>query len=187
MRFQAASLTGVYEIELERHPDERGFFARTWCTRELAAHGLPENLVQSSLSHNARKGTVRGMHFQWAPSQEGKVVRCEHGAVHDVLIDLRPDSTTYLQHYAVQLEADRGNAVYIPPGIAHGFQTLVDYTRVIYLMTDFYAPELADGLRHDDPGFAIEWPLETTVISERDRAYPDFDRARHLRRATGAP
>lgn len=182
MYFHAAPLTGVYEIGLERREDERGFFARTWCAREFVAAGLPGNLVQSSLSHNARKGTLRGMHFQWAPSQEGKLVRCEHGAVHDVLLDLRPDSATFLTHFAIELDAERGNAVYIPPGIAHGFQTLADETRVIYSMTDFYAPDLADGVRFDDPAFGIRWPLQVSVISERDRTYPDFDRAHHVRR-----
>jgi dTDP-4-dehydrorhamnose 3,5-epimerase len=183
MHFHATALAGVYQVELAPHSDERGFFARTWCTREFAEHGLPGQLVQSSLSHNKRKGTVRGMHFQWAPSQEGKLVRCERGAVFDVMIDMRPASATFLQHFAVELDSDRVNAVYIPPGIAHGFQTLADETRVIYMMTDFYAPELADGFRYDDPAFAIQWPLPVSVISERDRSYPDFDREQFLRRA----
>jgi dTDP-4-dehydrorhamnose 3,5-epimerase len=183
MHFHATALAGVYQVELAPHPDERGFFARSWCTREFAEHGLPGQLVQSSLSHNTRKGTLRGMHFQWAPSQEGKLVRCERGAVFDVLIDLRPASATFLQNFAVELDSDRGNAVYIPPGIAHGFQTLADETRVIYMMTDFYAPELADGFRHDDPAFGIRWPLPVSVISERDRSWPVFDRESVLSRA----
>jgi len=183
MHFHSAPLAGVYEIELARHEDERGFFARTWCTREFEAHGLPTVIVQSSLSHNTRKGTIRGMHFQWAPSREGKFVRCERGAVHDVLIDLRPASPTFLAHHAVTLESERANAVYIPPGLAHGFQTLVDDTRVLYMMTDFHAPELADGLCFDDPAFGIEWPLPVSVVSDRDRSWPRFDRERHVRRA----
>jgi dTDP-4-dehydrorhamnose 3,5-epimerase len=176
MRFSATPLSGVFELELERHDDARGFFARTWCAREFGSQGLPDVMVQGSVSHNARKGTLRGMHFQRPPSSEGKLVRCERGAVHDVVVDLRPGSATFLGNFAVRLEADRGNALYIPPGLAHGFQTLQDDCRVTYMMTDYFAPELACGFRFDDPAFGIVWPLAVTVLSDRDRSYPDFDR-----------
>lgn len=182
MRFRETSLPGAFEVLLEPHEDERGFFSRLWCAQEFAATGLPTGFVQASLSHNERSGTVRGMHFQWPPSREGKIVRCESGSVHDVLLDLRPDSPAFLRHVAVVLNAARGNAVYIPPGIAHGFQTLEDHTRVGYVMTDFFAPHLAGGVRHDDPAFGIVWPRPVSVISQKDCDWPLFDPLTHRRR-----
>lgn len=187
MQFKSTALPGVYEVLLQAHDDERGFFARTWCAREFAAQGLPERMVQSSVSYNRHKGTLRGLHFQWPPSQEGKLVRCEQGAVHDVALDLRPESPAFLEHIALDLVASACNAVYIPPGVAHGFQVLADETRVHYLMTDFHAPELADGVRFDDPAFEIAWPLPVSIISARDRHYPDFDRQAHVGRISGEP
>lgn len=186
MRFASASLDGVFVLEPERAEDPRGYFARTWCSREFAAQGLPTAIVQSSISYNRQAGTVRGLHFQWPPSAEGKLVRCERGAVHDVMLDLRPDSGTFLRHVAVRLQADVGNAVYIPPGVAHGFQTLTDEAIVYYMMTDYYEPDLAAGVRYDDPAFGITWPLPVAVISDRDRNYPDVDVAAHTRRFRGA-
>lgn len=186
MRFSAAPLLGVFSLELERREDVRGYFARTWCAQEGRAHGLPEELVQASISFNRRKGTLRGMHFQWPPSKEGKLVRCEQGSIYDVVIDLRPESATFLRHHAVQLDSDRGNALYIPPGLAHGFQTLADDTRVSYLMSDYFAPELGAGVRHDDPAFGISWPHAVSVVSSRDAEYPDFQVARHVERYRSA-
>jgi dTDP-4-dehydrorhamnose 3,5-epimerase len=180
--FRPTPLDGAVEVHLDRHEDARGYFARAWCVREFAANGLPVTLVQSSVSFNARKGTLRGMHFQWPPSREGKLVRCEAGAVWDVLVDLRPGSRSFLEHYALELDGERGNAVYIPPGFAHGFQTLSDDTRVLYVMTDFYDPGLGDGVSYDDVAFGIDWPLPVSVISPRDKDYPSFDRERYVRR-----
>jgi dTDP-4-dehydrorhamnose 3,5-epimerase len=182
VNFVATPLAGAYVIELQRHADERGFFARTWCREEFARHGIAVDIVQASVSYNRRTGTLRGMHFAWPPAQEGKLVRCERGAIHDVIIDLRPDSPTFTQHFAVQLDAEQRRALYIPPGLAHGFQTLADDTEVLYMMTDFYRAELASGVRFDDPAFGIRWPRPVAVIAERDRTYPDFDRAAHAGR-----
>jgi dTDP-4-dehydrorhamnose 3,5-epimerase len=177
MRFEALGIHQACLARIERHTDERGFFARTFCAREFGDAGLPTAAVQSSVSFNTRRGTVRGMHFQWPPSQEGKLVRCLRGSVFEVLLDLRPDSPTYLRHVSVRLEEESRDAVFIPHGIAHGFQTLSDATEVLYQMTDVYAPELGAGVRWNDPSFAIEWPMSSgIVISERDAHYPDFDR-----------
>jgi dTDP-4-dehydrorhamnose 3,5-epimerase len=175
MRFEALAIDHAFLVRIEPNSDVRGFFARTFCTREFAAAGLPIEVVQASLSYNARRGTVRGMHFQWPPSREGKFVRCVRGGLFDVLIDLRPESPTYLRHTALTLDENNRDAVYIPPGIAHGFQTLADATEVLYQMTDTYAPELAAGVRWNDPHFGIEWPITgEVVIAQRDASYPDF-------------
>jgi dTDP-4-dehydrorhamnose 3,5-epimerase len=177
MRFEPLAITGAALVSIERHPDFRGFFARTFCVDEFAAAGLPTQALQASVSYNEHAGTVRGMHFQWPPSREGKLVRCIRGRLRDVLLDLRPSSPSYLQHVAVTLDEDNRDAVYIPPGIAHGFQTLLPRTEVLYQMTDRFAPELAAGVRWNDPAFAIAW--ESTpglTISARDADYPDFDR-----------
>jgi dTDP-4-dehydrorhamnose 3,5-epimerase len=164
---------------MERHCDERGFFARSVCVEEFQAHGLPADFVQSSVSWNRRRGTVRGMHFQWPPSREGKLVRCLRGAIHDVLLDLRPAEPTYLRHRAVLLDQDNRDAVFIPSGVAHGFQTLADDCEVLYQMTELHAPALAAGVRWDDPSFGIPWPIASAiVIAQRDAAYPGFDRHR---------
>ena len=178
MLFEPLDIPGAALARLERHPDNRGFFARSVCVREFEAHGLPATFVQSSVSYNRQRGTLRGLHFQWPPSREGKLVRCVRGAIHDVLLDLRPAEPTYLQHRVVVLDEDNRDAVFIPPGIAHGFQTLADDTEVLYQMTDYYAPELASGVRWDDVVFGIRWPLDQVVISERDATYPDFERHR---------
>ncbi len=179
MRFEPLALAGAALVRIEPHADARGFFARTYCAREFAAAGLPPAAAQMSVSYNERAGTVRGMHFQWPPSQEGKLVRCIHGKLYDVLLDLRPRSATYLRHLALHLDEDNRDAVFIPSGIAHGFQTLSDRTEVLYQMTDYFAPELAAGVRWNDPAFAIEWPMPPGEISERDALCPDFDRERY--------
>jgi dTDP-4-dehydrorhamnose 3,5-epimerase len=177
MLFEPLQIGGAVLVKLERKPDPRGYFARAFCVREFAAHGLPEAFVQSSLSYNEDRGTLRGMHFQWPPSREGKLVRCVRGALLDVLLDLRPSSPSYLTHCTVELSAANGDAVFIPHGVAHGFQTLAGQTEVLYQMTDFFAPDLSTGVRWNDPAFGIRWPIPEIVISERDAACPPFDRA----------
>jgi len=179
MLFETLGLSGAVLVRLEPHADLRGFFARLVCVEEFRAQGLPGDFVQSSISWNRRRGTVRGMHFQWPPSREGKLIRCLRGAIHDVLLDLRPGESTYLKHRAVVLDQHNRDAVFIPTGVAHGFQTLADDCEILYQMTDFHAPALATGVRWNDPAFGIRWPLgEDIVIAERDAAYPDFDRQR---------
>ena len=181
MKFTRTKLAGAFLIDLERHEDERGFFARAWCSDEFADHGLVPCLAQCSLSRNVSSGTLRGMHFQTAPHEETKVVRCTAGAIFDVIIDLRADSQTYAEWVGVELRADEGNALYVPRGFAHGFQTLVDETDVLYMIADPYVPEASSGVRWDDPAFAVEWPdAERRTISTRDRAWPDF-RSEHRR------
>ena len=191
MRFEPLAVDGAALVQIEPHPDARGFFARTFCVQEFAAAGLPTQAIQASVSYNERAGTVRGMHFQWPPSQEGKLVRCLRGRLYDVLLDLRPRARTYLRHVAVTLDEENRAAVFIPPGIAHGFQTLLPRTEVLYQMTDSYAPELAAGVRWNDPTFAIRWPTLEIIISERDARYPDFDRQQFerelARRSAAAP
>lgn len=175
MIFRETELKGAYIIEPERIEDERGFFARTWCRREFEAHGLNPRLVQASLSFNRRKGTLRGMHYQASPHEEVKLVRCTQGEIFDVIIDLRPASPTYCRHVAVRLSAENRLMLYIPEGLAHGFQVLADATEVHYQMSEFYHPESARGVRWDDPAFAIAWPqTDVRLISDRDRGWPDF-------------
>jgi len=171
MRFIAAELAGAWIIEPEPHEDGRGLFARTFCAREFREHGLVDTLVQCNTSWNARKGTLRGLHYQLPPSSEIKLVRCTAGALWDVIVDLRPDSPTFLQHVGVELTAKNRRALYIPEMFAHGFQTLEDDTEVFYQMSEFYAPKSARGLRFDDPKLAIKWPLPATSISDQDRSW----------------
>ena len=174
MIFVGAGLPGVYVIEIEKLADERGFFARTWCKHEFRDHGIEVGWVQCNVSGNRRRGTLRGMHYQAAPSQEAKLVRCTRGAVHDVIIDLRPDAHTYLEHASAVLTAEDGRMLYIPEGLAHGFLTLEDDTEVFYMMSEFYAPHLARGVRWNDPVFDIQWPAAVEVVSDRDQSYADF-------------
>ena len=174
MIFSRTKLPGVYEIDVDRKSDERGFFARTWCQGEFAAHGLSSKLVQSSLSFNAYKGTLRGMHYQLAPFAECKLVRCTQGAIYDVVLDLRPDSPACRQWVAVELTSERRNMIYIPEGCAHGFLTLTDSSEVFYQMSNVYNADAARGFRWNDPAFSFSWPAPVTVISERDRTYLDF-------------
>lgn len=174
MIFEETSLRGAYLVRPELHRDARGFFARTWCQREFAEHGLNPDLVQCSLSFNAKKGTLRGMHYQEAPHEEAKLVRCTMGAICDVIIDLRPKSPTFAKHLSATLSAENRQMLYIPEGFAHGFVTLADDTEVFYQMSEFHAPESARGFRWNDPYFGVRLPVEVAVISERDRTYPDF-------------
>ena len=174
MTFESTRLAGAWLLRLDRHEDERGFFARLWSAPEFAARALASTVQQCSLSYNRRVGTIRGMHYQAAPREEIKIVRCVRGAIHDVLVDLRPDSPTFKQWIAGELTADNRLAFYIPEGVAHGFQTLSDDAEVLYLIAQEYEPALARGVRWNDPAFAIEWPLAPGVMSQRDRDFPDF-------------
>lgn len=174
MRFMPLSLAGAFRVDIEAHADDRGLFARSYCAREFAAHGLPDAFVQCSTSHNARRGTLRGLHWQDRPHAEAKLVRCTRGAAFDVIVDLRPDSPTYCRWTSVELTQDNRAAVFAPEGFAHGFQTLIDDTELLYQMSAFYAPEVARGARWNDPAFAIRWPLPSPILSPRDAAYPDF-------------
>lgn len=177
MRFVPTELPDAYIVELEPRDDERGFFARTWCRDELADQGLVAEVAQCSISRNALAGTLRGMHFQNAPHEEAKLVRCTRGAIYDVIIDLRPGSAAHGRWIGVELDAERGTALYVPKGFAHGFQTLVDGAEVFYMISTPYAPDAASGVRWDDPAFGIEWPkADTRTISERDRSWPDYRR-----------
>jgi dTDP-4-dehydrorhamnose 3,5-epimerase len=174
VHFSATELPGVHVVDLERREDDRGYFARTFCEDEFRAHGLEPRVTQASVSHNRRRGTLRGMHYQASPHEEAKLVRCTRGAIFDVALDLRRDSPSFRRWYAVELSADNGRALYVPPGVAHGFQTLDDDTDVLYQMSEPHHPDAARGVRFDDPQFAIPWPLERPIVNERDRAYPDF-------------
>jgi dTDP-4-dehydrorhamnose 3,5-epimerase len=175
VRFVPTKLEGAYLVQAERHDDERGFFARTWSREEFVERGLVPDLSQCSISRNTRAGTLRGMHFQTPPHAEAKLVRCTAGAIFDVIIDLRPESSTHARWVGYELSAETGNALYIPKGFAHGFQTLVDGAEVFYMISDPYAPEAAAGVRWDDAAFEIDWPYaDVRVMNERDRSYPDY-------------
>lgn len=175
MKFLPTKLQGAFIVEAEPLADERGFFARLYCRHEFQRQGLDIDIVQSSVSHNAAAGTLRGMHFQWPPSDEAKLVRCERGSIFDVIVDLRPSSASFMQHMALELASSSHTALYVPAGFAHGFQTLEADTDVVYMMSDYYQPQLSGGARFDDPAFAIDWPLPVSVIAARDLDYADFD------------
>jgi len=172
--FTETALPGAYAIEPERLTDSRGFFARTFCEREFREHGLKPVLVQCSVSFNTRKGTWRGMHYQIEPFAETKLVRCTKGAIWDVIVDLRPDSSTFGRNVGIELSAENRRMLYVPELVAHGFLTLEAESEVFYQMSQVYAPDYARGFRWDDPYFALQLPLEVSTISERDRSYPDF-------------
>jgi dTDP-4-dehydrorhamnose 3,5-epimerase len=174
--FTETPLKGAFLIDLEPHLDSRGFFARTFCRREFEAHGLNPAIAQCNLSFNHRAGTLRGMHFQEAPAREAKLVRCLRGRIYDVIIDLHPQSSTYREHFVVELTAESYRALFVPESFAHGFQSLVDETLVEYQMSEYYAREHSHGFRYDDPAFALAWPLAITVMSEQDLAWPAFSR-----------
>jgi dTDP-4-dehydrorhamnose 3,5-epimerase len=174
MIFRQLRLKDAFIVDIEKMEDERGFFARAFCEREFEAHGLNRRLVQSSISFNKKKGTLRGMHYQTAPNEEAKVVRCTQGAIYDVIIDLRQCSPTFKQWEAVELTSENRRMIYIPEGFAHGFQTLEHNSEVLYHMTECYAPEAARGVRWDDPAFGIRWPAADRTIAPRDQQYPAF-------------
>jgi dTDP-4-dehydrorhamnose 3,5-epimerase len=175
MTFEPAGLDGAWVLGLERHEDDRGFFARLWCASEFGSRSLAGTLQQCSLSYNRHARTVRGMHYQAPPREEAKIVRCVAGGIYDVLVDLRRGSPTFRQWVAHELTAENRLACYVPEGLAHGFQTLTDDAEVLYFISEPYDPALARGVRWDDPAFAIRWPLPVSTISERDRSYPDFE------------
>jgi dTDP-4-dehydrorhamnose 3,5-epimerase len=177
MIFRETPLAGAWVLEPERIADERGFFARTYCRHDFAARGLDPAIAQCSVSFNHRRGTVRGLHFQIAPHEEVKLVRVTQGKIWDVIVDLRLESPTFRRYFAIVLSARNGRQLYIPKGMAHGFQTLAKGTEVFYQISELYAPESARGYRWDDPSFAIPWPEPVTVASERDRNLPRFEEA----------
>ena len=172
MIFTETKLKGAFILDLQRREDARGFFARTFCVKELEAHGLKTAVAQGNVSFNFKKATVRGMHYQLPPAAETKLIRCTAGAICDVIIDLRPDSPTYLQHIAVELTAENRRALFVPEMFAHGYQTLTDNAEVTYMAGEFYTPQHERGLRHDDPAFGISWPLPVSDISPKDATWP---------------
>lgn len=177
MIFTETKLKGAFIIDLEPRGDDRGFFARSFCQREFEAHGLKPVIAQANLSFNYRKGTVRGLHFQSPPAAETKFVRCCRGAIMDVIVDLRPESSTYLQHVAVELTADNRRGLYVPERFAHGYQVLEDNTETTYQVGEFYTPSAEGGLRYNDPRLGIDWPLAVSDISEKDQRWPLLDEA----------
>ena len=174
MIFTETPLSGAFVVEIEKIHDDRGFFGRSFCTDEFRRAGIPLEVVQCNVSFNRQRGTLRGMHFQVAPQEEAKLVRCTRGAIHDVIVDLRTESSTYKRHFPVELTASNHRGLYVPPGFAHGFQTLEDDVEVFYQMSTAFSPGHASGLRWNDPLLGILWPLEPTVISAKDASYDDF-------------
>ena len=172
MIFTETKLKGAFVIDIERRVDERGCFARTFCQHEFRDHGLKPVIAQANVASNNKKGTLRGMHFQYPPMAETKLVRCTRGAILDIIVDLRPESPTYLQHVAVELTEENMRALYVPERFAHGYQTLHDGTDTSYQVGEFYAPNTEGGLRYDDPKLGLAWPLPVSVISPKDQAFP---------------
>jgi dTDP-4-dehydrorhamnose 3,5-epimerase len=179
MIFRPTELAGATLVDLERHEDARGYFARAYCEREFGAHGLPTRMVQTNVSLTRRAGTLRGMHYQSMPHEEDKLVRCVRGAIWDAIVDIRPGSATYCRWLGVELSESNGRMLLVPKGFAHGFVALSDNATVLYQMSEFYTPGAERGARHDDPAFAIKWPVPVTDMSEKDRAWPDFLRKDH--------
>ncbi|ASJ75310.1 dTDP-4-dehydrorhamnose 3,5-epimerase [Granulosicoccus antarcticus] len=172
MQFIATKLDGAWIVELDRLEDERGFFARSFCQRELDKMGMNSSVVQSNLSFNVSKGTLRGMHYQVAPAEETKLVRCTRGSIVDVIVDMRPDSPTYREHIAVELSAENHRSLFVPANFAHGFQTLEDNTEIMYMVSGFYTPDCERGLRFNDPSLNIQWPLPVDQVSDKDAQWP---------------
>ncbi|MCE5317040.1 MAG: dTDP-4-dehydrorhamnose 3,5-epimerase [Parachlamydia sp.] len=180
MQFKENSLEGSYLIDLEKRGDERGFFARLFCSQEFAQHGLEERFIQANDSLSTRKGTLRGMHYQLEPMAETKLVRCLSGSLYDVILDIRPDSLTFGQSFGAILSAENRRMMYVPKGFAHGFLTLDDNVEVIYFVSQVYSKELERGIRWNDPRFNIPWPMKPEVVSDRDQNHPDFTPSYHL-------
>lgn len=174
MIFTKTKLKDTHIIDIEKSEDARGFFARGYCQREFEAHGLEFRMVQANISRSTKKGTLRGLHYQVEPYMEAKLIRCIRGAFYDVIIDLRPESPTYLQWLGVELTEDNYRMLYVPEGFAHGFQTLVDNTEAFYQVSQFFAPQAEVGIRYNDPTFNIPWPLEVSIISQKDQNWPNF-------------
>ena len=175
MIFTETKLKGAFVVEIERREDSRGFFARSFCQREFEAHGLRPVIAQANIAFSRHKGTLRGMHFQFPPTAETKLVRATRGAILDIIVDLRPESQTYLQHIAVELSEDNCRAIYVPERFAHGYQTLLDETETSYQVGEYYTPGAEGGLLYNDPGLALKWPLPVTVISEKDQAWKSLE------------
>jgi dTDP-4-dehydrorhamnose 3,5-epimerase len=175
MKFTETKLKGAFIIEVEKLEDERGFFGRSWCANEMKAHGLNVNICQANVSFNKSKGTLRGMHYQIAPHQEAKLVRCSRGSIYDVVIDLRNDSPTFKQWIGVELTQDNYKMLYVPKDFAHGFITLEDNCEISYLMSEYYVPGAGATIRWNDPLFNIKWPVEPAIMSEKDKIQPDFN------------
>lgn len=174
MIFTETKLNGAYVIEIQKLEDMRGFFARTWCKNEFKAHGLISCLMQINISSSKKKGTLRGMHYQEEPNQESKLIRCTRGAIYDVIIDLRPNSSTYKKWFGIELTAENYKMLYVPEDFAHGFQTLEDDTEVVYQVSQFYSPQSERGVRYNDPIFGISWPLDVQVITDKDKNWADY-------------
>lgn len=175
MIFTETKLKGAFIIDLDRKEDARGFFARTFCQEEFQAHGLKPHIAQTNIAYNHKKGTIRGMHFQYPPAAETKVVRCTRGAILDVIVDLRPESGTYLQQVAVELNEDNQRALYVPERFAHGYQVLRDDTDTSYQVGEFYTPNAEGGLKYNEPRLGLKWPLPVTVVSDKDLKFPPLD------------
>jgi dTDP-4-dehydrorhamnose 3,5-epimerase len=181
MKFTETPLKGVFVIDLEKRGDDRGFFARLFCEREFAQHGLNSKIVQLNNSSSTTRGTLRGIHYQLAPKGEDKTFRCVRGALFDVVIDLRPDSPTFLRHFAVELTAENRTMIHVPQGCANSFMTIADETEIFYFTSEFYSPQHERGIRYNDPAFGIRWPMEPVVISDKDKSHPDFKPETHLK------
>ena len=175
MRFTPAPIHGSFVIDIEPIGDDRGFFARAFCRKEFEAHGIDPFIAQCNISTNRKAGTLRGMHYQAAAAAEPKLVRCTKGAIYDAIIDMRPESPTYLQHFGIELTEDNHTALYVPGVCAHGYQALSDSTEIFYMVGEFYTPGHEQGLRYDDPYFSIDWPMEVTELSDKDLSWPLFD------------
>lgn len=180
MKYTATQVDGVVIVDIEPHRDGRGFFSRSFCAGEFERHGLDAAVAQTNISYNTRRGTLRGLHLQLPPYAEAKLVRCTRGAIVDVAVDVRPESPTYGGHVTVSLTADNHRSLFLPPYVAHGFQTMVDETEVIYQVSGPYAPPGEQGFRWDDPEFGIDWPLPVSVISDKDASWPLVERERSL-------
>ncbi|MCK8465074.1 dTDP-4-dehydrorhamnose 3,5-epimerase [Aliiroseovarius sp. S1339] len=172
MKFKETPLKGAFVIDLEEIADDRGHFARAFCAEEFEAHGLKPSIAQINLSFNEKKGTIRGLHYQEAPAAEAKFLRCISGAIYDVIVDLRPDSPTYRQHFGIELSAENRTAIYVPEMFAHGYLALTDGAQAYYSASEFYTPGVEGGLRYDDPALAIDWPIPVTIVSEKDAQWP---------------
>jgi len=181
MKFIETPLKGAYIIELEKRGDDRGFFARYYCENEFRQHGLNPKIVQINNSLSSQRGTLRGIHYQLAPKAEDKTFRCVRGTLFNVIIDLRPESATFLKHFAVELTAENRLMAHVPQGCANSFMTLTDDTEIIYFTSEFYSPQHERGIRYNDPKLAIQWPMEPTIISDKDLKHPDFNPETHLK------
>jgi dTDP-4-dehydrorhamnose 3,5-epimerase len=181
VRFVETPLNGAWIVELDLLEDSRGFFARSFCAREFESRGLKPLVAQCNISMNHKKGTLRGMHYQLPPAAETKYIRCTTGAIYDVIVDLRPDSSSFLRHFGVELSAKNRKSLYVPEMFAHGYIALTDDTEIAYQVSEFYSPGFERGIRHDDPALGIEWPLEVAVISDKDASWPAFDAREHTK------